>query len=85
VLDRAADLLSDTIVKDVLGTGERIQFDDVAAHRRYAALPSVTAMRLGSAPCLPMRLDGRTSAPCSSRVTIARRSTIVPSRSSGPG
>src|SRR5262249_46203662 len=27
VLDRAADLLSDTIVKDVLGTGERIQLD----------------------------------------------------------
>ena len=60
VLDHAADLLSDTIVKDVLGTGERIQLDDVAAHSRYAALPSVTALRLGSALCLPMRLDGRT-------------------------
>ena len=60
VLDRAAELLSDTIVKDVLGTGERIQLDDVAGHSRYAALPSVTALRLASALCLPMRLDGRT-------------------------
>ncbi len=60
VLDRAAELLSDTIVKDVLGTGERIQLDDVAGHSRYAALPSVAALRLASALCLPMRLDGRT-------------------------
>ena len=60
VLDHAAELMSDTIVKDVLGTGERIQLDDVAGHSRYAALPSVTALRLGSALCLPMRLDGRT-------------------------
>ena len=60
VLDRAAELLSDTIVKDVLGTGERLQLDDVAGHSRYAALPSVTSLRLGSALCLPMRLDGRT-------------------------
>jgi len=60
VLDRAAELLSDTIVKDVLGTGERLQLDDVAGHSRYAALPSVAALRLASALCLPMRLDGRT-------------------------
>ncbi|HEY5921327.1 MAG TPA: GAF domain-containing protein, partial [Kofleriaceae bacterium] len=60
VLDAAHELLSDTIVRDVLGTGERVQLDDVAAHSRYAAIPSVTALRLGSALCLPMQLDGRT-------------------------
>jgi len=60
VLENAGELLSDTIVRDVLGTGERIQLDDVAAHSRYAAIPSVTALRLGSALCLPMRLDGKT-------------------------
>ena len=60
VLDGAHELLSDTIVRDVLGTGERVRLDDVAAHSRYAAIPSVTALKLGSALCLPMRLDGRT-------------------------
>ncbi len=60
VLDNAEELLSDTIVRDVLGTGERVQLDDIAAHSRYAAIPSVTALRLGSALCLPMRLDGKT-------------------------
>src|SRR5262245_22784092 len=60
VLGGAEELLSDTIVRDVLGTGERVQLDDVAAHSRYAAIPSVAALRLGSALCLPMRLDGRT-------------------------
>jgi DNA-binding NtrC family response regulator len=59
-LDGAEELLSDTIVRDVLGTGERVQLDDVAANSRYAAIPSVAALRLGSALCLPMRLDGRT-------------------------
>jgi DNA-binding NtrC family response regulator len=60
VLDGAAALLSDTIVRDVLDSGERVRLDDVAAHSRYAALPSVSALALGSALCLPMRLDGRT-------------------------
>ncbi len=59
VLEGARELLSDTIVRDVLGTGERVQIDDVAAHSRYAAIPSVSALALGSALCLPMRLDGR--------------------------
>jgi len=31
VLEHAGELLSDTIVRDVLGTGERVQLDDVAA------------------------------------------------------
>jgi DNA-binding NtrC family response regulator len=56
----AHELLSDTIVRDVLGTGDRVHLDDVAAHSRYAAIPSVAALHLGSALCLPMRLDGRT-------------------------
>ena len=60
VLEHAGELLSDTIVRDVLGTGERVQLDDVAAHSRYGAVPSVKALRLGSALCLPMRLDGKT-------------------------
>jgi len=60
VLDGAHELLSDTIVRDVLGTGDRVQLDDVAAHSRYAAIPSVTALHLGSALCLPMRLDDAT-------------------------
>jgi transcriptional regulator with GAF, ATPase, and Fis domain len=60
VLEGAHELLSDTIVRDVLGSGERVKLDDVAANSRYASIPSVTAMKLGSALCLPMRLDGRT-------------------------
>jgi len=60
VLEGARELLSDTIVRDVLGSGERVRLDDVAANSRYAAIASVTAMKLGSALCLPMRLDGRT-------------------------
>jgi len=60
VLEGAHELLSDTIVRDVLGSGERVRLDDVAANSRYAAIASVTAMKLGSALCLPMRLDGRT-------------------------
>ena len=59
-LEGARELLSDTIVADVLGSGRRIQIDDVAADSRYAALPSVVALRLGSALCLPMRLENRT-------------------------
>ena len=59
-LAHARELLSDTIVRDVLGTGERVHLDDVAAHSRYAGVPSVAALHLGSALCLPMRLDGRT-------------------------
>jgi transcriptional regulator with GAF, ATPase, and Fis domain len=59
VLELARELLSDTIVRDVLGTGERVNLGDLAAHSRYAAVPSVTAMRLGSALCLPMRLDSK--------------------------
>lgn len=60
VLGNARELLSDTIVRDVLGSGERVQLDDIAAHSRYAAIPSVAALQLRSALCLPMRLESRT-------------------------
>lgn len=60
VVENAGELLSDTIVRDVLGTGERLQLDDIAAHSRYAAVPSVAALKLGSALCLPMRLEDKT-------------------------
>lgn len=60
ILEHAEELLSDTIVRDVLGTGQRVQLDDIAANTRYAVVPSVAALHLGSALCLPMRLDGKT-------------------------
>jgi transcriptional regulator with GAF, ATPase, and Fis domain len=59
-LPNAAELLSDTIVRDVLGTGERVLVTDVGQHGRYAAVPSVASLRLRSVLCLPMRLEGRT-------------------------
>jgi transcriptional regulator with GAF, ATPase, and Fis domain len=60
VLDDAAELLSDTIVRDVLGTGERVNLTDVNAHERYAQIPSVVSLHLQSVLCLPMRVEGRT-------------------------
>ncbi len=60
VLVNAHELLSDTIVRDVLGTGERVRVDDMAVHSSYATIPSVIALKLGSVLCLPLRLEGRT-------------------------
>lgn len=59
VLHEAAELLSDTIVRDVLGTAQAVCLTDVAGHDRYARVPSVVALQLRSAACLPMRVDGR--------------------------
>ncbi len=59
-LDSAAELLSDTIVRDVLGTSERVCLTNVGAHARYARVPSVVSLHLASVLCLPMRVDGRT-------------------------
>ena len=56
----AADLLSDTIVRDVLGTGERVLVTDVGQSPRYARVPSVAVLGLGSVVCLPLRLEGKT-------------------------
>jgi DNA-binding NtrC family response regulator len=58
--DGAAELLSDTIVRDVLGTGERVLLTDVGQNARYARVPSVAVLGLGSVLCLPLRLEGRT-------------------------
>ena len=58
--DGAADLLSDTIVRDVLGTGERVLVTDVGQSPRYARVPSVAVLGLGSVVCLPLRLEGKT-------------------------
>jgi transcriptional regulator with GAF, ATPase, and Fis domain len=59
-LDGAAELLSDTIVRDVLGTGERVLVTDVGQSPRYARVPSVAVLGLSSVLCLPLRLEGRT-------------------------
>jgi DNA-binding NtrC family response regulator len=58
-LPGAGDLLSDTLVTQVLGSGEDVHVADVAGSARYASVPSVVSMRLRSVMCLPMRLDGR--------------------------
>ena len=58
VLRSAAELLSDTIVRDVLGTGERLCLSNVGTHARYANVPSVTSMRLRSVLCVPIGAGG---------------------------
>jgi DNA-binding NtrC family response regulator len=55
----AEELLSDTIVREVLGSGERVNVADAAADQRYRSIPSVVSLRLRSVLCLPMRLHGR--------------------------
>jgi transcriptional regulator with GAF, ATPase, and Fis domain len=59
-VDGAAELLSDPIVRDVLETGDRVVVSDVGPSARHARAASVAALGLGSALCLPLRLDGRT-------------------------
>jgi transcriptional regulator with GAF, ATPase, and Fis domain len=56
---RAAELLSDTIVRDVLDRGGTVCVDDIAGDRRYAAIPSVVALALGSVICVPMAAGER--------------------------
>jgi len=56
----AAALLSDTIVRDVLGTGQRLCLTNLSAHQRYAQIPSVVSLHLRSVLCLPLRLEERT-------------------------
>ena len=58
-LDDAAELLSDTIVREVLGSGERISLADALADTRYQSVPSVARLRLRSVACLPMVIEGR--------------------------
>ena len=55
-----ADLLSDTLVRDVLESGEPVCLGDALAHQRYGHVPSVASLQLSSALCVPMRLGGKT-------------------------
>src|SRR5256885_1842119 len=56
----AAGRLPDRVARGGRGAGGGVPLDDIGAHSRYGAIPSVTALGLGRALCLPMRLDGRT-------------------------
>jgi DNA-binding NtrC family response regulator len=58
-LDGAEQLLSDTIVRDVLDRGGSVCVGDVAGDRRYAAVPSVVALHLQSVICVPMAAGDR--------------------------
>jgi len=60
VRNDAAELLSDTIVRDVLGTGQNVCLTNVGSHERYAQIPSVVSLHLQSVLCLPMRVEGKT-------------------------
>lgn len=60
VLEEAEQLLSDTLVTDVLaGSSSTLCLRDLGAHARYRSVPSVVALRLSSVLCVPMRLGPR--------------------------
>ena len=52
-------LLSDTVVREVLGAGATVKIGDAAESVRYARIPSVVAMRLRTMLCVPMKLHDR--------------------------
>ena len=58
-LSDAGELLSDTIVAEVLGSGAPVRVDDVAA-TPYREVRSVVKLGLRAVLCLPLRLGGRT-------------------------
>lgn len=58
-LDDAAALLSDTVVREVLTSGEEIVLGEVGASP-YAAVHSVVALKLSGMMCFPLRLGGKT-------------------------
>ncbi|HEY8431315.1 MAG TPA: sigma-54-dependent Fis family transcriptional regulator, partial [Sandaracinaceae bacterium] len=59
-LERPEELLSDTLVRDVLTGGvSTLCLRDLPRHRRYADVPSVVSLRLSSVLCVPMRLGAR--------------------------
>jgi transcriptional regulator with GAF, ATPase, and Fis domain len=58
-LGHAAELLSDTLVRDVLGSGTPLCVGDIAGDRRYATVPSVVSLSLQSVVCVPMRFGDR--------------------------
>ncbi|HJL16403.1 MAG TPA: sigma-54-dependent Fis family transcriptional regulator [Sandaracinaceae bacterium LLY-WYZ-13_1] len=60
VLEEADELLSDTLVRDVLGgDASTLCLSDLAHDRRYASVPSVVSLKLASVLCVPMRLGDR--------------------------
>jgi transcriptional regulator with GAF, ATPase, and Fis domain len=57
--DDAANILSHTVVRDVLRTGRPLRIGEVKQSRDYGREPSIVALRLRSVLCLPMTLGGR--------------------------
>jgi transcriptional regulator with GAF, ATPase, and Fis domain len=58
-LPDGASLLSDTIVQQVLGSGELLQVDDLPGDDRYARVPSVVNLHLNAVLAVPMVLGDR--------------------------
>ncbi len=59
-LEGAEQLLSDTVVRDVLDGGEAsVCVADLAQSTRYASVPSVVSLSLSSVLCVPMRMGSR--------------------------
>jgi DNA-binding NtrC family response regulator len=58
-LPDAAALLSDTIVREVIDRGAAVCVGDVVGDTRYASVPSVVALSLGSVLCVPMAAGER--------------------------
>ena len=60
VLDEADQLLSDTLVRDVLSGGARtLRLSNLASDQRYGSVASVISLKLSSVLCVPMRLGTR--------------------------
>ena len=59
-LEGAEQLLSDTVVRDVLDGGQSsVCVADLAHNSRYASVPSVVSLALSSVLCVPMRMGTR--------------------------
>jgi transcriptional regulator with GAF, ATPase, and Fis domain len=58
-LPAGASLLSDTIVQQVLGSGELLRVDDLSGDDRYARVPSVLDLHLQAVLAVPMVLGDR--------------------------
>ncbi|MEM9069921.1 MAG: sigma 54-interacting transcriptional regulator [Myxococcota bacterium] len=59
-LEQSEELLSDTLIRDVLERGEPVCVSDAMTHTRYGQVPSVAALQLSSVLCVPMVLGGQT-------------------------
>jgi DNA-binding NtrC family response regulator len=58
-LERAEELLSDTVVNDVLTGRGSVCVGDMTGDRRYASVPSVVSLSLQSVLCVPMAAGER--------------------------